>query len=165
MAPNLSLFSVHAILLLSTDDRSRILTKYYRPPHHQATKNDHQPTDLNPYPTLKEQKAFEKGLLEKTNKNTGDIILYDGRVVCYKMEGDVMLYVVGGAEENEVLLFGVVLALRDALAILLKWVSLRFPCSQLPTSCLWASLYGRCTCIVYTIVVGVQNFSFVGQKC
>lgn len=40
------------------------------------------------------------------------------------MEGDVMLYVVGGGDENEILLFGVVLALRDSLAILLKWVQL-----------------------------------------
>ena len=39
------------------------------------------------------------------------------------MEGDVMLYVVGGGEENEVLLYSVVLALRDALGILLKCVS------------------------------------------
>jgi len=31
-----------------------------------------------------------------------------------------MLYVVGGAEENEVLLYSVVLALRDSLNILLK---------------------------------------------
>ena len=129
MSPNLSLFSVTAILLLSTDDRSRILTKYYHPPHLHtqgantaANKIDHLPADTNPYPTPKEQKAFEKGLLEKTNKSTGDIILYDGRVVCYKMEGDVMMYVVGGGEENEVLLFGVVLALRDSLAILLKYV-------------------------------------------
>lgn len=44
----------------------------------------------------------------------------------FKMEGDVMLYVVGGAEENEILLFGVVLALRDSLSILLKYVYLRF---------------------------------------
>ena len=48
----------------------------------------------------------------------------------FKMEGDVMLYVVGGGEENEILLFGVVLALRDSLSILLKFVpaflSLRF---------------------------------------
>jgi coatomer subunit zeta len=29
---------------------------------------------------------------------------YDGRIVLYKMESDVMLYVVGPAEENEVLL-------------------------------------------------------------
>ena len=33
-----------------------------------------------------------------------------------------MLYVVGGGEENEILLFGVVLALRDSLSILLKSV-------------------------------------------
>ena len=122
MSPNLSLFAVNAILILSTDDRSRILAKYFTPPHQQPNTNtDH---GANPYPTLKEQKAFEKGLLEKTNKQSGDIILYDGRVVVFKMEGDVMLYVVGGSEENEILLFGVVLALRDALAILLKCVLL-----------------------------------------
>ena len=42
----------------------------------------------------------------------------------FKMEGDVMMYVVGGGEENEVLLYSVVLCLRDALGILLKWVFL-----------------------------------------
>ena len=61
--------------------------------------------------------------MEKTNKQSSDIILYDGRVVVFKMEGDVMLYVVGGGEENEILLFGVVLALRDSLSILLKSVA------------------------------------------
>ena len=69
---------------------------------------------------MKEQKAFEKGLAEKTNKQTSDVILYDNRVVVFKMESDVMLYVVGGAGENEIMLFSVVLALRDALSILLK---------------------------------------------
>ena len=122
MPTNLSLFAVNAILILSTDDRSRILAKYYTAPHQQPNSNTI--SGANPYPTLKEQKAFEKGLLEKTNKQSSDIILYDGRVVVFKMEGDVMLYVVGGAEENEILLFGVVLALRDALAILLKCVLL-----------------------------------------
>lgn len=34
--------------------------------------------------------------------------------------GDVMLYVVGGADENEIMLYNVVLALRDSLNILLK---------------------------------------------
>ncbi|MCJ1273436.1 Golgi-to-ER vesicle coat component [Puttea exsequens] len=118
MAPNMSLFSVNAILLLSTDDRTRILTKYYNAPHHAPNSTNH--PGANPYPTVKEQKAFEKGLLEKTNKQSSDIILYDGRIVVFKMEGDVMMYVVGGPEENEILLFGVVLALRDSLAILLK---------------------------------------------
>ncbi|KAL8907038.1 MAG: hypothetical protein Q9207_001650 [Kuettlingeria erythrocarpa] len=118
MPTNMSLFSVNAILILSTDDRSRILTKYYSAPH--ATPGSTNHPGANPYPSVKEQKAFEKGLLDKTNKQTSDVILYDGRVVVFKMEGDVMLYVVGGGDENEIMLFGVVLALRDALAILLK---------------------------------------------
>lgn len=119
MPTNLTLFSVNAILILSTDDRARILTKYYSSPHGPPNSTSH--PGANPYPSIKEQKAFEKGLLEKTNKQTGDVILYDGRVVVYKMEGDVMLYVVGGGDENEILLFSVVLALRDSLAILLKF--------------------------------------------
>lgn len=118
----MSLHSVNAILILSTDDKSRLLAKYFSAPHPPANLPAGANTypGANPYPTLKEQKAFEKGLMEKTNKTVNDVILYDNRIVVYKMEGDVMLYVVGGPEENEVLLFSVVLALRDSLAILLK---------------------------------------------
>jgi len=127
MPTNLTLFSIHAILLLSTDDRTRILAKYYSPPHSTTTSSPQSPNNPlapppNPYPTVKAQKAFEKGLLDKTNKSTSDVILYDGKIVVFKMESDVMLYVVGGGDENEVLLYSVVLALRDALGILLKSV-------------------------------------------
>ncbi len=126
----MSLFSVNAILILSTDDRSRILAKYYSAPHLPPLTTAHADTPgANPYPTVKEQKAFEKGLMEKTNKSGTDVILYDGKVVVFKMEGDVMMYVVGGGDENEILLFGVVIALRDALSILLKWV-FSFSCSR-----------------------------------
>lgn len=120
----LSLFAVNAVLILSTDDHSRIFAKYYSPPHPPAgaAPNATDYPGANPYPTVKEQKAFEKGLIEKTNKQTSDIILYDNRVVVFKMENDVMLYVVGSSEENEVLLYNVVLALRDALGILFKYV-------------------------------------------
>lgn len=121
---SLSLFSVNAVLVMSADDGSRIFAKYYSPPHPPAGAGPNS-TDYpgaNPYPTLKEQKAFEKGLLEKTNKQTSDVILYDNRIVVFKLESDVMLYVVGGAEENEVLLYNVVLSLRDALGILFKYV-------------------------------------------
>ncbi|KAF1919316.1 Longin-like domain-containing protein [Ampelomyces quisqualis] len=119
MAPPLSLFSVQAILVLATDDGSRILTKYYSNPHPPAGGHGDFPGQIA-YKTVKDQKAFEKGLLEKTAKQTTDIILYDQKVVVFKMESDVMLYVVGAAEENEVLLYSVVLALRDSLNILLK---------------------------------------------
>ena len=123
---SLSLFSVNAVLVMSADDGSRIFAKYYSPPHTPAgaAPNSTDYPGANPYPTLKEQKAFEKGLLEKTNKQTSDVILYDNRIVVFKLESDVMLYVVGGAEENEVLLYNVVLSLRDALGILFKCVSL-----------------------------------------
>jgi hypothetical protein len=77
-----------------------------------------------PYPDLKSQKAFEKGLLEKTAKQTADIILYDNRIVLYKSESDVMMYVVGGMDENEIMLYNVILALRDSLHLLFKYVLL-----------------------------------------
>ena len=120
MAPNMSLFSVNAILIMSTDDSSRILAKYYAAPHAPPNAQGGNYPGANPYPSVKDQKGFEKGLLEKTVKQTSDIILYDNRVVVFKMESDVMLYVVGGVDENEVMLYSVVLALRDSLNILLK---------------------------------------------
>lgn len=54
---------------------------------------------------------------------TGDIILYDNRIVLYKMESDVMMYVVGDVSENEVLLYNVILALRDSLHLIFKYVN------------------------------------------
>jgi len=110
------LYSVNAVLILSNDG-DRIFTKYYSPPHNVPGALG---SGSSPYADLKAQKLFEKGLLEKTVKQTGDIILYDNQVVLYKSESDVMMYVVGGAAENEVLLYNVILALRDSLHLLFK---------------------------------------------
>jgi coatomer subunit zeta len=122
MAPNMYLHSVQAVLLLATDtpaESARIFAKYYTSPHTSATN----PPPPQPYSTVKEQKAFEKGLLEKTSKQTSDVILYDNKVVVFKMESDIMIYVVGSAEENEILLYNVILSLRDTLSVLFKYVS------------------------------------------
>lgn len=128
MPGSLSLFSVNAVLVMSADDGSRIYAKYFSAPHPPAgaAPNSTDYPGANPYPTVKEQRSFEKGLLEKTNKSASDVILYDNRIVVFKMESDVMLYVVGSADENEVLLYNVVLSLRDALGILFKYVKFRF---------------------------------------
>ncbi|CAN8099392.1 unnamed protein product [Discula destructiva] len=124
MAPGMSLYSVNAILILSTEDGSRLYAKYYDSPHHGPTapgqSTQSTSSSKNPYPDLKSQKAFEKALLEKTAKQTGDILLFDGRIVLYKSESDVMLYLVGSVEENEVLLYNAILALRDSLHLLFK---------------------------------------------
>jgi hypothetical protein len=58
--------------------------------------------------------------LEKTAKQTADIILYDNRIVLYKSESDVMMYVVGSVDENEIMLYNVILAIRDSLHLLFK---------------------------------------------
>lgn len=133
----LSLFSVNAVLVMSADDGSRIFTKYYSPPHPPAgtAPNATDYPGANPYPTVKEQKAFESGLLDKTNKQTSDVILYDNRNVVFKVESDVMLYVVGSADENEILLYNVVLSLRDALGILFKCVPIYYtPTTKKPSN-------------------------------
>ena len=62
MSRPLSLFSVQAILVLAVDDGSRILTKYYSNPHPPAGNQGDYPGQIA-YKTVKDQKAFEKGLL------------------------------------------------------------------------------------------------------
>ncbi|KAE9967942.1 hypothetical protein EG328_007892 [Venturia inaequalis] len=122
MAPSISLFSINAILILSADDGSRLYSKYYQSPHPPlgTPAGSTNYAGASAYPTLSSQKAFETGLREKTVKTNADVILYDNRVVTFKTEGDVILYVVGSADENEILLFNAILALRDSLTILLK---------------------------------------------
>jgi hypothetical protein len=62
MSRPLSLFSIQAILILAIDDGSRILTKYYSNPHPPAGVHSDFPGQIA-YKTVKDQKAFEKGLL------------------------------------------------------------------------------------------------------
>ena len=121
-----------AIVVLDSEGE-RVLAKYYQPPHLPSAT---QPTlqsqyittpQPNPYPTVKEQKTFEKGLFEKTKKDSSDVILYDNRLVVYKQAGDTTLYVIGGAEENEIMLYLVVVALRDCLDVILKYRTLHLP--------------------------------------
>lgn len=108
----LTSFQVHAILIL-TPTGERVLAKYYSPPHTPAGTKQ-------PYPTVKEQRPFETGLVSKTAKTASDIVLYDNRTVVYKAESDVLIYVIGGTDENEMLLWHTLLALRDALQLLLR---------------------------------------------
>ncbi|KAK3694311.1 Longin-like domain-containing protein [Podospora appendiculata] len=121
MSPGMSLYSVDAILILSVDGE-RIYTKYYSPHHAHPAPGGAAPASgsQNPYPDKTSQLRFEKTLLQKTAKQTGDILVLDGRIVLYKMESDVALYVVGSLDENEVLLYNVILALRDSLHLLFR---------------------------------------------
>lgn len=66
---NLSLYTVTAFLIIDTDGH-RVLAKYYHPKSHPQG----EPQKLR---TLKEQRAFEKGLWQKTKKAGGMSIAVD----------------------------------------------------------------------------------------
>lgn len=127
MVQVLFIFLISAILILDLDG-NRIVGKYYQAPHLASVPPTAVPSaytttpQSNPFPTLSSQKTFEKGLFEKTKKQTSDVILFDNKLVVYKQAVDVTMYVVGGAEENEIMLYLVVVALRDCLDALLKYM-------------------------------------------
>uniref|UniRef100_A0A914HYE4 Coatomer subunit zeta n=1 Tax=Globodera rostochiensis TaxID=31243 RepID=A0A914HYE4_GLORO len=99
-----SLYSVKAILILDQDGK-RIMAKYY---------------DKQLFIHDKEQGAFEKNLFQKTHKANADIILLDGLVCLYRYNVDLFFYVIGSAQENELILQSVLNCLYDAFSIILR---------------------------------------------
>ncbi|KAI2666487.1 Coatomer subunit zeta-2 [Labeo rohita] len=80
-----TLYTVKAIFILDNDG-NRLLSKYYDP-------------DL--YPSMKEQKNFEKNVFNKTHKADNEIAFLEGMTIVYKSSIDLFFYVVGSAQENE----------------------------------------------------------------
>ncbi|TFL02812.1 coatomer protein [Pterulicium gracile] len=109
---NLSLYSINAFVILDSEG-NRVLAKYYRP-------KSHPQADSQGLITLKEQRAFEKGLYAKTKKAGGEIILYDSHLAVYKHSLDLILYFISGPDENELMLSAALNALVDALQMLLR---------------------------------------------
>ncbi|KAJ6522841.1 coatomer protein [Mycena vulgaris] len=99
---NLSLYSINAFLILDTGGASHPLG------------------ESKEFLTLKEQKAFEKGLWQKTKKPGGDIILYDGHLAVYKHSLDLIVYFIAGPSENELMLSTALNNFADALTLLLR---------------------------------------------
>jgi len=88
--PNISqeptLYTVKGMAILDNDG-NRILAKYY---------------DDNVFPTIKEQKAFEKNLFNRTHRANAEIIMLDGITCLYRSNVDLFFYVMGSSHENEV---------------------------------------------------------------
>lgn len=87
------------------NDGNRILAKYY---------------DKNIFPTVKEQKTYEKNLFNKTHRANAEIIMLDGLTVVYKSNVDLFFYVMGGKQENELILLSVLNCLFDTISLILK---------------------------------------------
>ncbi|KAI9345136.1 Longin-like domain-containing protein [Zopfochytrium polystomum] len=107
-ALNLTLFTTKAVIILDSEGK-RILAKYYS----------------REYPTLKEQRVFERDLFDKTRKANSEIILFDSHVVVYKNSLDVFIYFVGSADENELMLSSTLQSFHEALSMLLGQVEKR----------------------------------------
>ena len=98
-----SLYTVKAILILDNDGL-RLAGKYY----------DDQ------FPTVKEQKEFEKTLFAKTSKANGEIVMLGNLTIVYRSSVDLFFYVIGSTNENEIMLVSVLNCLFDALSQILR---------------------------------------------
>ncbi|XP_069509344.1 coatomer subunit zeta-1 isoform X1 [Ambystoma mexicanum] len=101
--PEPSLYTVKAVLILDNDG-DRLFAKYYD----------------DTYPTVKEQKAFEKNIFNKTHRTDSEIALLEGLTVVYKSSIDLYFYVIGSSHENELMLMAVLNCLFDSLSQMLR---------------------------------------------
>lgn len=101
---NLTLYTIKAVVMLDSEG-GRVLAKYFG----------------QDYSSPKDQKAFEKGLYDKTKRAPhGEILLFDNQVVLYRFHEDVFFYIVGMPEENEAMLLMILNAFSDAVSMLLR---------------------------------------------
>ncbi|XP_064494776.1 coatomer subunit zeta-1 [Pseudopipra pipra] len=99
----LSLYTVKAIIILDNDGE-RLFAKYYD----------------DTYPSVKEQRSFEKNIFSKTHRSDSEIALLEGLTVVYKSSIDLYCYVIGSAHQNELMLTAVLNCLFDSLSQMLR---------------------------------------------
>ncbi|XP_058064474.1 coatomer subunit zeta-1 [Anopheles bellator] len=99
-----TLYTIKGMCILDQNG-DRILAKYY---------------DKNFFPTVKEQRAYEKNLYDKTFRADAEIIMLDGLTCVYKNNVDLLFYVMGSTQENELILLSVLNCLYDTITLILK---------------------------------------------
>jgi len=85
----MDLYSIKAIIVLDNDGE-RLCAKYF--------------DQKNSFPSLDYQTKFEERLFEKTNNNDSEIILFESFTIVYRSNVDLMFFVVGDCNENELIL-------------------------------------------------------------
>ena len=100
---------VKAILVLDAADGSRVATKFY-------SRED--------FPDKAAQADFERKLFKKTRNSAArvdaEVLVLDGLTVVFKSAVDVTFAIVGGSDENELILVTLLESLVDAVASLMK---------------------------------------------
>lgn len=100
--------SLKALLLLDASDGTRLHAKYY----------------ANEFRDLDTQLAFEKSLFTKTRgqnaKNEAEIVMLDNVIAAFRSGIDVTFFVVGAADENELVLATVLEGYFESLMEVLR---------------------------------------------
>ncbi|XP_008788080.2 coatomer subunit zeta-2-like [Phoenix dactylifera] len=99
--------TVKSILLLDSEGK-RVAVKYY----------------TDDWSTHSAKLAFEKSVFTKTQKtnarNEAEIVMFDGYIVVYKFIQDLHFFLIGGDDENELILAAVLQGFFDAVGLLLR---------------------------------------------
>nr|XP_020641293.1 coatomer subunit zeta-2 isoform X2 [Pogona vitticeps] len=98
-----SLYTVKAVFILDNFGQ-RLLAKYYD----------------DTFPSIKEQKSFERNVFNKTYKTDSEIAFLEGLTIVYKSSIDLFFYVVGSPHENELMLTSVLTCLFESLSHMLR---------------------------------------------
>lgn len=97
-------------LLLLDAEGKRVAVKYYSPE----------------WTSVNAQANFEKSVYAKTcrtnARSEAEIIMFDDVIVVYKFIGDLMFYVTGSCDENELILYTVLQAFHESLSLLLRGI-------------------------------------------
>lgn len=80
--------------------------------------------------------ATTDGVWHNVRRCTAEIIMFDDVVVVYKFIGDLMFFVTGSCNENELILYTALQAFHETLSLLLRYGSGFGPThDQLPSAC------------------------------
>ncbi|XP_052641269.1 coatomer subunit zeta-2 isoform X1 [Harpia harpyja] len=112
--PEPSLYTVKALLILDSLGQRLLAKDLCCPPCLSPQYYD------GTFPTAKEQAAFERNIFSKTHQTGGEIACLEGLTVVYRSSVDLFFYVVGGCQENVLMLSAVLACLLDALGHLLR---------------------------------------------
>lgn len=102
---------IKSLVVMDGDSGARIAAKFF---------------NRADFPDRTSEVELEKKLFRKARatgvKVDAEIALVDGYTAVFKQSGDVIFFVVGGADENELILVAVLDALFDAVASLLRGI-------------------------------------------
>jgi coatomer subunit zeta len=117
--PPSPLHTISAVIILDSEGRHLISRYFSNPKHSEASKIANSPDHAASISS--EQHKLEHHIWEVTRKRPlGQVAIIDGMIIVYKTNLDVMLFVVGRLDGNELMLGNILDSIYEALEALIK---------------------------------------------